>query len=139
MSSVSPQFEVDFSVLSTLDCLFKVRVHIGPVHYTASYGFYSVDTWISRVWLFKNSFPEFCGNHNTIYKHQTLIDDRQRMTALLKLLRSPVRLGGHEYLRNLRTFCIVIYWPSTEPSIKRCTCVNKRKNSGSRWTLENNI
>ena len=34
---------------------------------------------------------------------------------------------------------IVIYWPSTEPSIKRCTCVNKWKNSGSRWTLENNI
>ena len=34
---------------------------------------------------------------------------------------------------------IVIYWPSTEPSIKRCTCVNKRKNSGSRCTLENNI
>ena len=33
----------------------------------------------------------------------------------------------------------VIYWPSTEPSIKRCTCVNKRKNSGSRWTLDNNI
>ena len=33
----------------------------------------------------------------------------------------------------------VIYWPSTEPSIKRCTCVNKRKNSGSRWTLESNI
>ena len=34
---------------------------------------------------------------------------------------------------------LVIYWPSTEPSIKRCTCVNKRKNSGSRFTLENNI
>ena len=34
---------------------------------------------------------------------------------------------------------IVIYWPSTEPSIKRCTCVNKRKDSGSRWTLNNNI
>ena len=30
-------------------------------------------------------------------------------------------------------------WPSTEPSIKRCTCVNKWKNSGSRRTLENNI
>ena len=29
---------------------------------------------------------------------------------------------------------IVIDWPSTEPSIKGCTCVNKRKNSGSRWT-----
>ena len=34
---------------------------------------------------------------------------------------------------------IVIYWPSTEPSIKRCACVNKRMNSGSRWTLDNNI
>ena len=33
----------------------------------------------------------------------------------------------------------VIYWPSTEPSINRCTCVNKRKNSGSRWTIDNNI
>ena len=36
------------------------------------------------------------------------------------------------------SFC-VIYWPSTKPSIKRCNCVNKRKNSGSRWTLDNNI
>ena len=34
---------------------------------------------------------------------------------------------------------IFIYWPSTEPSIKRCTYVNKRKNSGRRWVLDNNI
>ena len=34
---------------------------------------------------------------------------------------------------------IVIYWPSTKLSIKRCTSVNKWKNSGSRWALENNI
>ena len=33
----------------------------------------------------------------------------------------------------------VIYWPSTEPSIKRCTCVNKRKNGGSRLTSNKNI
>ena len=33
----------------------------------------------------------------------------------------------------------VIYWPSTAPSIKRCTCVDKRKNSGSRCTWDNNI
>ena len=33
---------------------------------------------------------------------------------------------------------IVTYWPSTEPSIKRCTCVNKQ-NSGSRWMLDNYI
>ena len=25
----------------------------------------------------------------------------------------------------------VTYWPSTEPSIKRCTCVNKQRNSGN--------
>ena len=31
------------------------------------------------------------------------------------------------------TYTHVIYGPSTEPSIKRCTCVNKRKNSGSWW------
>ena len=33
----------------------------------------------------------------------------------------------------------MLYWPSTELSIKRCTCVNKRKNSGRRCTLNNNI
>ena len=33
----------------------------------------------------------------------------------------------------------VIYWSSTEPSIKRCTRVNKWKNSGSRCSLDNNI
>ena len=30
-------------------------------------------------------------------------------------------------------------WPSTEPSMKRCTCVNKRKNSRSRWVSNKNI
>ena len=34
---------------------------------------------------------------------------------------------------------VVTYWPSAEPSIKRCTCVNKQKNSGSRFTLDNYI
>ena len=33
----------------------------------------------------------------------------------------------------------VIYWPSTEPSIKRCTCINKQRNSGSRWAWDNYI
>ena len=33
----------------------------------------------------------------------------------------------------------VIYWLSTEPSIKRYTCVNKRNNSGSKWTCDNDI
>ena len=36
-------------------------------------------------------------------------------------------------------YIYVIYWPSTEPSIKRCTCVNKQKNSGSRCVGDNNI
>ena len=33
----------------------------------------------------------------------------------------------------------VTYWPSTEPSIKRYTCVNKRKNGGSGWMSNKNI
>ena len=33
----------------------------------------------------------------------------------------------------------VIYWPSAEPSIKRCTYVNKRRNNGSRCMLDNYI
>ena len=33
----------------------------------------------------------------------------------------------------------VIYWPSTEPSIKRCTCANKQKKSGSWWELRKNV
>ena len=39
---------------------------------------------------------------------------------------------------NSKTDC-VIYWPSTEPSIKRYSSVNKRKNSRSRWILDYNI
>ena len=35
--------------------------------------------------------------------------------------------------------CFVTYWPSTELSIKRYTCVNKQKNSGSRWASNKNI
>ena len=36
-------------------------------------------------------------------------------------------------------FVPLTYWPSTELSIKRCTCVNKQKNSGRRWAWNNNI
>ena len=45
------------------------------------------------------------------------------------------RLPPTKYTRPWSRF--VIYWPSTEPSIKRCTCVNKRKNSRSNWTWDN--
>ena len=43
----------------------------------------------------------------------------------------------NKWKSSLVTF--VIYWPSTKPSIKRFTGVNERKNSRSRWPLENNI
>ena len=35
--------------------------------------------------------------------------------------------------------CACYMLTSTKPSIKRCTCVNKRRNSGSRWTWDNYI
>ena len=34
---------------------------------------------------------------------------------------------------------VVIYWPLTKPSIKRWICVNKRRNSRSRWVSDNYI
>ena len=45
----------------------------------------------------------------------------------------------HSYYIYIERERDVIDWPSTEPSIKKCTCVNKRKNSGSRWMLNNYI
>ena len=48
------------------------------------------------------------------------------------------RYASH-VLTLVLTVTIVIYWLSTEPSIKWWTWVNKRKNSGSRCTLNNNI
>ena len=48
--------------------------------------------------------------------------------------------SNHSLGRATKLFIqLVIYWPSTEPSIQRCTGVNKRKNSGSRWTLNSDI
>ena len=86
---------------TTLDFIFEVWVHIGPVHFTASYGFNSDDT----------SFPKFRGNLNTIRKRQALIDDGQR------IWRSPVRSGGHECLRNLRIFWVT---PSFSFNLHSC-------------------
>ena len=57
--------------------------------------------WLSFGWyqdvlnVVKNSFPEFHGNHNMIHKHQTLIDDGQRITAPLKLLK--VKIGEKRF------------------------------------------
>ena len=51
-------------------------------------------------------------------------------------LISKFKLQSRHYIQYRTN---VTYWPSTEPSIKRCTCVNKRRNSGIRWTLNNNI
>ena len=49
------------------------------------------------------------------------------------------------YVNWLTSFSLAIlwehvtYWPSTELSIKRCTCINKRRNSRSRWVWDNYI
>ena len=45
----------------------------------------------------------------------------------------------HTFFHQCCSTWNVIYWPSTELSIKRWTCVNKQKYSGSRWALNNNI
>ena len=57
----------------------------------------------------------------------------------MKLLYLYLLLLMNLFLSPVMLRIIVIYWPSTEPSIKWCTCVNRWRNSGSRWALENNI
>ena len=44
-----------------------------------------------------------------------------------------------ELILTFKLYTHVIYWPSTEPSVTRRASVNKRKNSGSRCTWDNNI
>ena len=57
-----------------------------------------------------------------------------------KLFKNEI---SKKYFREIQwmtaDFAFVTYWPLTEPSIKRCLCVNKRESSRSRWTLNNNI
>ena len=48
-------------------------------------------------------------------------------------------LNQHSTAKRIKRRSIVTYWLSTEPSIKRCICVNKQKNSGSRWVSNKNI
>ena len=50
-----------------------------------------------------------------------------------------IRTNGICTTQNLSWRKSVTYWPSTEPSIKRCICENKRKNSGSRWESNKNV
>ena len=52
------------------------------------------------------------------------------MLLPLLIIRRHTQCNGYHH---------VIYCPLTEPSIKRCTCVNKQKYSGSRWALNNNV
>ena len=50
---------------------------------------------------------------------------------LESVLSCPKDCRYHPFYWLLCPELYVIYWPSTEPSIKWCTCVNKRKNSRS--------
>ena len=61
------------------------------------------------------------------------------LSVCLHSFLSSIALDRSSRLHPVSQQSCVTYWPSTEPSIKRCTCVNKRKNSGSRWTLNKNI
>ena len=73
-----------------------------------------------------------------------LFDVQRILISLLQCL-DPIGQESNQqqiccYHRNFSPHPhIVIYWPSTELSIKRCTCVNKRKNNGSKWAWDNNI
>ena len=54
-------------------------------------------------------------------------------------METDVRKNSTCWILKNKYGMIIKYWHSSEQSIKRCACVNKRKNSGSRWTRDNYI
>ena len=112
----------------------NVKQSIWPIDRTQSGGTAPEPewTWERRQWKGNPYFPNL--QH---YWSLTI-----RLFSVIS--RTLVRGGGLTTLQRWSQ-CTqlshpnVIYWPSTEPSIKRCTCVNKRKKSGSRWLLNNDI
>ena len=80
----------------------------------------------------------FCWADEAIFLHYLYFPVQIRLgKAWIHLFLPQTEFTPLKDLASLVSF--VTYWPSIGPSIKRCTCVNKRKNSGSRWTLDNNI
>ena len=61
------------------------------------------------------------------------------VTIIIRTLGTILKKAWNLLTSERESAPIVMYCPSTEQSIKRYTCVKKRKNSGSRWTLNNNI
>ena len=75
-----------------------------------------------------------------IHCYQQVFQTTSCVNTELFQVSSCVSAGTSEKRRPLENVTyVVIYWPLTEPSIKRCTCVNKQKNCGSRWMLDNDI
>ena len=109
------------------------------------------------VWISERKLDDFYHTgfsdyylHFYCYIHNVSADVSSRLLQVFLVeLRSLLWTSNHIFYlihgirasnpRGLNKRRGVIYWPSTQPSIKRGTCVNKRKNSGSRWALENNI
>ena len=86
--------------------------------------------WIQWMWL-----------TDTLIRSEWLLECHHALQVLLYQRMLLTASSGWRYYQqsDYRNVTIVKYWPSTELSIKRCTCVDKRKNSRSRWVLENNI
>ena len=59
------------------------------------------------------------------YKIQSTIISWSKITFLFNNLKLEYHFGNCQLVMRQNVTC----WPSTEPSIKRCTWVNKRKNS----------
>ena len=76
-------------------------------------------------------FPELCTKSNiylnTGYSIKKSLSNARRKDVTILL----------DLVNGLATY--VTYWPTTEPSIKRCTCVNKRRGHESRWMSDKNI
>ena len=89
--------------------VFSMSVHIGPVHYTASYSFHSVDTGYPECSCLRTAFLSFVGTTTlfTNLRHSSMMD--KESLCHLNCWRPPVRSGGYEYLKNLHfLYCWVV-------------------------------
>ena len=95
------------------------------------------DNYTNRDWCFWYSYQRIIkgtgglGGWRTSGDHwnYSIVENSQNIEKSHWDLRFAVtQTPVKKHLLKLMWKTLVIYWPSTEPSIKRYTCVNKRKN-----------
>ena len=116
MSSVSPQSEVDFSVLlcNGRNSWLSFRCQSSLVQYTTlgTMAFIRLIPGCPECSCLRKVFLSFVGTTTQFANIRHSSTDKESLCRL-NYWRSPLRSGGYECQRNLRTFCIIgSHWVS---------------------------